>query len=221
MTNRIIPHPHEARRFQETGSVLLVREVDPQPVRFSHVDVPYWQWTPDAASWSEECHAILPQVVWRDGLNPFECGAAAGLERLCPFPSVGEEVWFAEEFSLRVGLDGYQEDISNPRLWADEPLWFGYDPICETNPDYKKQPRGKLRPASEMPKWAARLWGVVVSRECRRVSTITDDEARDAGHLPCIEQGEVLLSESEVFFDLFDADPWAWVVRVERKGAGA
>lgn len=72
MTHRIIPHPHEARRFLEAGSVLIVREVDYQPehgiVGESLTHGPYLKERDDPA-----------------------------VRTFCPFPAVGEEVLIGED----------------------------------------------------------------------------------------------------------------------------
>lgn len=157
------------------------RPVRPQPKLLCvGPDESYWAWSPDKP---EKCgdFEMTTDLIFSDS-EPHK----AFFTR-CPFGLVGTRLWVRERFAeigecmclaaegRRISTCSYchgdpREDL---RYWADP------DKSAGDTVDRLARP---LRSAATMPIWAHRIEIENAGVEVRRVQTITEEEARGAGH---------------------------------------
>lgn len=221
MKSVILRH-HEVRRLLDVGSVVVVREVRPQPERCDHAD---WPAVPAEGPWSRD----------EDGWHCSTCGSGIRLANTksgvvgiqCPIGAPGEQRWVREAFvpdSFGVGQLGYRADWSAATEdLASEPRW---------------------QSAAVMPRWASRAVVEVASVRVCRVRDLTLDDIEASG--ACVDMvrlpkpgdpkracGRYIRPDGRPVFSSADGcfrvawdeqrgatkyanDPWVWVASVSR-----
>lgn len=146
----------------------------------------------------------------------------------------GDLIWCREAY---IGAYAYEVNEYKPKDWGNKPSWFPADgPIPER---FVCQFWHKARSPVTMPKWAARTWLRCIGVEVRRVQTISEYQAFDTGISLPARSVEEHIDVFPALWDaqhapkprkraggtlppkpaadlLFDANPWAAFVAVEK-----
>jgi hypothetical protein len=167
---------------------------------------------------------------WSEG-----CEHCRDIWHHCPFGNVGDRIWVRETFQFPLCLDevnttgvgemamaaGYKKPwaptfYNSTGTFSDG--WEGF----ETPP--KVSYAGKLRPSSQMPRWASRITLEITGVRVERVRDLTDEDAASEGspkleHLPYNPQDP---KKSRTWFrgvwsgiygeESWSSNPWVWVI---------
>ncbi len=148
---------------------------------------------------------------------------------LCPYGQPGDRLWVREAFS-----GPHHQDRHPPRDWRSTDEIHYWADGCPTNCGDWTKPR----PGMFMPRWASRITLGVIGVRVERLQDITEDDARaegitDGGCLNCGESETtcgclnpqpdardsfIYLWQSINGPGSWAANPWVWVVEVERVG---
>jgi len=178
---------HEVRALLETGTVLVVRAMKPQPKKAM---AGQWCWNPHWGKKSAWAKAY-PDVFIHPNLDEkYYPNARLQHAKTCTFGGKGSPVWIRETWSfserddgmscIRYKADGaeipWPETPPNPPPTHRPYLWDAYpfpgDPF-----------RCWMSPVC-MPKWCSRLSGTVSSVRAVRVQEMTEEMARKCGMPP-------------------------------------
>lgn len=181
--------PHEIRRLQSAGEVLVVRAVKPQPCDCAKAyGGAGFAWSPKGvgSSW----------YAW----NTTEATLAAHLPDHCPLGKPSDrlwvrEVWYAERTHTRLAVD-YRADGDEHYNWYDRGFkWLS--PVV-------------------MPKEASRFTVETVEVKVKRALEITIPEMEQAGHDFGVFGGNIIHAEERWRNTCNNAsDPYCWFALVK------
>jgi len=138
--------------------------------------------------------------------------------------AVGNRLWVQEKWALRAGADTMMPIQVCPRRVGIEPIWYATGEA----PAYDKQPKGKWRPSTHMPRWASRITLEVVRVRVERLQEITEEDAIAEGYKDVVGKygrGD----EARIWFAStwenihskrgfrWNSNPWVWVVEFKVK----
>lgn len=212
----VVLRPHEARRLAEHGEVLCVRVVKPQPHPSCSEDGCGWHWHPKGRGdnyifGTDEIHLL------------------GGMLDYSPFGRVGDELWGKEDYSsqgwfaegafLQNASESPPDAVMAGTVYykASGDRWQEEGRRCK---QFARDVHGHYGwyPARSMPAAFSRFPRLVVEKvECRRITTVTEDEAVTMG-LQATEEGErrgaktVLVHSHESW----QQDEWCWFATLRR-----
>lgn len=179
--------PHEIRRLQSAGEVLVVRAVKPQPIPDRHFPGNKLEWNPGKFHYTE-CNAN-----WNPLSNAFADYVENGH---CPLGKPGDRLWVREKWCI--GSPFNQQIPSD----FDGSECLAVDYAADEQRIWSKEDQGVWRQPVHMPRWASRFTVEVVAVECKRVQEVTPDELEQTGE--CASWDVALVG-----------NPWCWFVRVK------
>lgn len=229
----IILRAHEVRQLQETGEVLVVRLIKPQPVARTPNDFCFlagdYAWR--AKGWRSGTVSVSNKPGGPDGFA----------QENCPLGKPTERRWVREKWGLRSYWD-VTDWLTDGVSAADEQFleYWRAEYAAEWGPD---QQHCHWRSPVTMPRWASRDVVEIADVQAKQVQAITEAEAIAAGvrttflPLACADGTRVwhvdnyptvqCSTTSAVdaycgYFgtvhgpDSWDANPWVWLVRARR-----
>lgn len=195
-------HPHESRQCLQSGSVLVVRPIVPQPTEgfrsmVCDCDINGGWWFSD-----------MPRTT-----GPRQLSELAKWKHefpKSPFGAIGTRLWARERWKP-TGLCAFHD---SKMLAACSRFAYEADEKQET-----RDVHIPWRQARHMPEHASRLTVTPTSIEVKRVQDVTEEEAVAAG----FRQGEVM---SAVYYFMehwdkanpkhpWEQSPWCWMAKLE------
>ncbi len=146
--------------------------------------------------------SMLPGYEFRTKVVPVSNGLALRVSHVfrgeedgvqwfsCPFGPVGSRLVGKETWRTLRKYDDLPGRVLGqyPDVRATIPVQYEVDGVSPNWPKHPTSPLGVLRRSSTLPPELSRLPLTTVSVECRRVQTITEEEALQAGVTPDSEQ---------------------------------
>jgi hypothetical protein len=98
-----------------------------------------------------------------------------GLGRMaCPYGEGGDRLWVRESWAVGACADGLKPSELHPGTWLKDNggLWY-----ADAEPKRPISPKGKMRNAFFMPRWAARIISELTEVRVQRVQEISEEDA--------------------------------------------
>jgi hypothetical protein len=109
-----------------------------------------------------------------------------GLGRMaCPYGEKGDRLWVRESWAVGACANGLKPSELHPGTWLKDNggLWY-----TDAEPKHPISPRGKMRNAFFMPRWAARIISELTEVRVQRVQEISEEDAVAEGVI-CRDDG--------------------------------